>query len=381
MKALFVTTVNALEEEGNAKGGVQLCTAEYLTVFRAAGFEISAITFTPDQSFKTRVKRRLYPMPFQGLIPPSLASQVINEARKSDAQVIFLNQVDLAPLAKELRRCLGLNVKIVLLSHGLHSADILHNIRIETASFGRANAKRRDLLWLARHLTAENDQRRFMDHVFCLSEFEVGLERWIGSRSVSWLPRIVEPKPLAWQPTTGRFGFVGTLDHPPNAEGLNLFLKALVLHDVSARVRVVGGPIEAAQELSIKYPVVDYLGQLDDQQLAREAATWTCAVHPLFCYARGCSTKLATYLAWQIPVVTTPQGSRGYSWKEGNIPQANDPNGLVKLALSMNKPEVVAAARMDLAKVAATSPTLHDVAQMVALSLADIIDGLKRNRA
>jgi len=237
------------------------------------------------------------------------------------------------------------------------------------------------LLWLSRHLAVESIQRQFIDHVFCLSEFEVGLERWIGSRSVSWLPRIVEIKPLAWQPNVGRFGFVGTLNHPPNAEGLNLFLKALVLHDVSARVRVVGGPIEAAQELSIKYPVVDYLGQLDDQQLAREAATWTCAVHPLFCYARGCSTKLATYLAWQIPVVTTPQGSRGYSWKEGNIPQANDPNGLVKLALSMNKPEVVAAARMDLAKVAATSPTLHDVAQMVALSLADIIDGLKRNRA
>jgi hypothetical protein len=381
MKALFVTTVNALGAEGSAKGGVQVCTAEYLTVLCAAGFEISTITFTPDQRLQTRVKRRLCPMPYQGLIPPSLAVRVVDEIKRTGAQVVFLNLVDLAPLAGEVRQLNGTNFKIILLSHGLHSADILHNLRIESSRLGCANTRRRDLLWLSRHLAVESIQRQFIDHVFCLSEFEVGLERWIGSRSVSWLPRIVEIKPLAWQPNVGRFGFVGTLNHPPNAEGLNLFLKALVLHDVSARVRVVGGPIEAAQELSIKYPVVDYLGQLDDQQLAREAATWTCAVHPLFCYARGCSTKLATYLAWQIPVVTTPQGSRGYSWKEGNIPQANDPNGLVKLALSMNKPEVVAAARMDLAKVAATSPTLHDVAQMVALSLADIIDGLKRNRA
>jgi hypothetical protein len=372
MKALFVTTANAMGVEGKPKGGVQLWTGENLAVLHAAGFQARTFTFTPDQRFLTRIKRRLRPKPYEGLLPPSLAQQIADEFNSSGAQVVFLNLTDLAPLAKALRQLLGSKIKIILLSHGLHSADILHNNRIKTSSQGRNSPNSRELLWMAGHLAAESDQRKYIDHVFCLAEFEVGLEHWIGAKSVSWLPRIVEANPMNWQPISGRFGFVGTLDHPPNAEGLYLFLQALAPHGTNARIRVVGGPVEAGKQFAANYPAVDYLGPLDDLQLAREAATWSCAIHPLFCYARGCSTKLAIYLAWQIPVVTTPEGCRGYSWRDGGIPQANDPKSLVELALMMNNPDEAAVARLNLRKAAATSPTLREVAQMVTLSLANI---------
>jgi hypothetical protein len=87
-------------------------------------------------------------------------------------------------------------------------------------------------------------------------------------------------------------------------------------------VRVVGGPQELGRWLADKYGTVDYLGTLDDAALAVEAATWNVFIHPIFCLPRGCSTKLAIGIAWQIPIVTTAEGRRGYLWDHGTMPEA-----------------------------------------------------------
>lgn len=368
-KALFVATANALGREGGTSGGVQLCTREYLRVLERAGFEISPMAYTTDRRFLARVTRRLFPRPFADLVPPSLLDEIVHEASKIEAHCVFLNMIDLAILAEGLKKALGPGVKIILCSHGLHSADILHNMRIRAAERG-ALPTRRDQLWLAGNLVQENIQRQYLDHIFTLAEFETGLERWLGAQSVSWLPRIVEPRPLDWQPHGDRFGFVGTLDHPANAEGLSLFLEALSRVKNSARVRVVGGPAKAGRELAARYSFVDYLGQLGDESVAEEARTWTCAVHPLFCYPRGCSTKLATYLSWQIPVVTTESGCRGYRWENGTIPQARTPDELARLALTLNDPAEAKRVRDEIIKVSASSPGLKDVAAMAAEHLS-----------
>ena len=67
------------------------------------------------------------------------------------------------------------------------------------------------------------------------------------------------------------------------------------------------------------------LGPLDDADLRGEAGSWNCFINPLFCLSRGCSTKLATALSWEIPVVTTSFGRRGYVWNDGTLSLAERP--------------------------------------------------------
>jgi len=44
----------------------------------------------------------------------------------------------------------------------------------------------------------------------------------------------------------------------------------------------------------------------------------------------GFSTKLTIALGWQILIVTTTMGTRGYVWKEGNMPIADKPELLAR---------------------------------------------------
>jgi hypothetical protein len=218
---------------------------------------------------------------------------------------------------------------------------------------------------LGRQLVEESAQRRYIDHVICLNPFEAQIERWLGTRSVSWLPRTIPDRvPLNWSPVHGRLGFVGTLDHPPNRDGLIQFLEALeTLAPAGIEVRVVGGPPAAGAGLAKRFRLVRYLGALTDEALDKEASTWTCLVHPLFCYARGCSTKLAVALSWQIPVLTTPQGCRGYTWREGSLPVADTPEAFARLALRLADPEPTA--QKEVAVIVRSAPTLNDVAALV----------------
>lgn len=373
MRSLFVTASIALGSKDKPNGGVQICTHEYLAVLRKAGFEISVLEFEGDQRLTNRLVRKLWRRPYHNFLPPDLGEKVAAAVVAEKAEVVFLNLIDVAPLAKEIRQQLGPKVKIILLSHGLGCADILHDIRISSLDTGTVGASPRELRWLAGHLIEECDQRKYIDHVFCLSEFDVGLERWVGTRSVSWLPRIVPVHSLLWKPVYGRVGFVGTLDHSPNWEGILLFLRAIERSDAKdIRVRIVGGPERRGLEVARQFTSVDYLGPMDDRGLETEAATWMCAIHPLFCYSRGCSTKLAILLGWRIPVLTTPQGCRGYSWIHGEIPLAEGPEALVELAAQMKVEKRRVAIRNEIVRAADSSPTLDEVANKVRVDLSSL---------
>ena len=164
-------------------------------------------------------------------------------------------------------------------------------------------------------LLAEAEVRTHVDIVCTLSPFDEDLEKWMGTRHAAWLPRVVKSNPLPWRPFGRRLGFVGTLDHSPNLEGLVAVLEALGERELAPfNVRVIGGPSEVGAWLAARHACVDYLGAIDDTALAHEAATWSAFLNPIFCQARGCSTKLAMALGWEIPIVTTPQGRRGYVW-------------------------------------------------------------------
>jgi glycosyltransferase involved in cell wall biosynthesis len=196
----------------------------------------------------------------------------------------------------------------------------------------------------------------------------------LGAKNVTWLPRTIPANPLPWSPHSSRLGFVGTVDHSPNREGLILFLEAFEkIAPDSVRLRLVGGPETAAKAIAERFPLVEYLGRLSNEELEKEASTWSCFVHPLFCYSRGCSTKLAIALGWQIPVITTPAGCRGYTWHQGNLPLAETPESLAELALKMLVPEVANTTQQEISAIVSSAPTLNDVAAKVesCLSLMD----------
>jgi hypothetical protein len=359
--ALFVSPSPVLRFRGRM-GGVQICTREYMGTLREAGFTLRVVPYGPDQRLVTRIRKVLWPRPYTHALPPGLENEIVAQAQ-AGAEHIFLNLVDLAPLAGRLKARLGSRCRIVLLSHGLESVDYLHFLRAREPGGRFQGLTASGLATLARKLVAECEHRQHLDQVICLAPFEAEIERWLGARRVEWLPRTIPQQPVKWQPRGDRIGYVGTLDHPPNTEGLLLFLRALgPIRPKSLRVRLVGGPPRRGEEVARQFPFVDYLGALDDGPLHEEVATWNCFVHPMFCYARGCSTKLAVALGWVIPVVTTASGCRGYVWRDGDLSLAETPGEVAELSVRMLNSELAARARAAVVEVVRSSPTLSEVA-------------------
>jgi glycosyltransferase involved in cell wall biosynthesis len=270
----------------------------------------------------------------------------------------------LAPLAREVRQLSPCHCKIVVLSHGLESTDLLHLIRLRRRFPLSGRVRPTPAIALGQAILCENASRANVDLVCALSPLDAHLEQWIGADHVVWLPRVVEPATLDWQPIGTRLGFVGTLDHAPNLEGLVEVLERLSSReDIGGlRVRVIGGPVVTGRWLVRNYPLADYLGPLDDSELREEARTWNGFMHPIFCYPRGCSTKLATAIAWGIPIVTTPQGHRGYTWKDGSLLLAETPEDFASVCVELLDRRRAEEARQNVVQVAASSPRKNDVA-------------------
>lgn len=364
--ALFVHMKGALDHEG---GGVQHCTREYYEVLERAGFRLRSVEIQPDMRLLTRIRRNLFVRPYRHLFHPGLARDALAQAGLDEARFVFLNQAALRSLATLIRPDLAATQSIVLLSHGLASVDYLHALRIGAGPADR-RTRRRDQLRLARQLLEEARQAPHLDHVICLTPIEVEVERWLGARSISHVPRTIREPALDWDPVGGRIGFVGTLDHPPNREGLLALLERLEASgDRSVRVRVVGSPAGAGRELERRFAAVDYLGRLSDEELRREASGWSCFLHPVFRYAMGASTKLAVAIGWELPIATTSMGCRGYQWGEGRMPVADDPDDFLALALRLSTPSEGAAAREEIRRIRRSSPTPADVAGQVARTL------------
>jgi glycosyltransferase involved in cell wall biosynthesis len=358
--------VSSARSVNNKTGAVSMCAHEYLRTLVAAGFRLQILTFDVDRRPLVRLRRKLWPQSYANMIPPYVAAEAAEAARQTGARFIFLHMTDTAPLAGPLRGLLGPDIQIAMLSHGTESVDYLHKLRNReevTAVFEPPPLRRTEL---ARQLCLETSQRQFIDHVFCLAPFEAEIERWLGAKAVTWLPRTIPMRPVVWNPQPGRVGFVGGLDHQPNLEGLLRFARAL---DGTApdelRLRVIGGPEKVGRTFAQQFRHIEYLGPLSDEELEADAATWNCFVNPMFCYPRGCSTKLAVGLGWQIPVLTTPAGCRGYVWRAGQLPIADTAEGMARLAIGMLNRETAAAARREIQRVVETSPTLEEVAAKV----------------
>jgi hypothetical protein len=364
--AVFVSASYALEPEG---GGVQRCTREYAAVAKAAGFALQFASYPFDNRLITRMRRMLTPAPYRHLIPPSFLGDIVRKARDARAGWIFFNQIEAAPMASSLAFLRGEGVRFALFSHGVDSSDYLHEARIR-GEFGHgAPLSRRDASWLGRQLFTEMAQHRQFDVVFCLSENDRRIEQWLGGRAVHALPRVVEPRPLDWHPVPGRLGTVATLTHAPNYEGISLIGRALAPRSAGLTVRLVGSPTETGRRLAREFPFIDFLGPLSDAQFEAEARSWCAFVNPVFCYARGCSTKLAVPLDWHLPVATTRAGARGYAWDESLVPLVETPDELAGLAVRLADPVRAMEMRPSIAALVERSPSLADVAEQMRAAL------------
>jgi hypothetical protein len=354
MKALFVSHRNSLH---GARGGQQVCTLEYRDVLRAAGFELEELTYETPRDVGTRLRRRLRGRPYEGELPQNLASSIGQAAAGGGHAFIFCNLKDLIPSGPLIERG---QAKLVLLSHGLASVDQLHDNRIREGGWSS-----RSQLKLARQLQAESAGLPAFDHVFCLSPMEAEITRWLGARSVGWLPRVLRPDVLDFHPAGDRLGCVGTMDHPPNLEGMELFLRSLeATGRTNVRIRLVSRSSAICEDWSRRFRFVDYLGPLGEDEMREEASTWNAFLHPIFCHAMGCSTKLATGLEWGLPVVTSHAGARGYQLREVRLPLADSPDAMVQVALSMLDPLTFEEAGRAVRDLARRGPTIDQVAGM-----------------
>jgi hypothetical protein len=337
-----------------------------MRTLRAAQFDLELVAYETDKRPIVRIRRKMRPRPYADKVAPEVIDRIVSAAERTRSEFVFLNQVDLAPIACALKEKLRKRVRIVLLSHGLESVDYLHKMRSKNGIAAFANANRFERDTLARQLISEYMHRQHIDHVFCLAPFEVEIERWLGARNVSWLPRTISANRLRWSPVHARLGFVGTLDHAPNTEGLKLFASALgQVAGREIKLRVVGGPSKEAAKICDLLPMTEYLGALSNEELESEASTWNCFVNPIFCYARGCSTKLAVALGWGIPVISTPAGCRGYAWRDGTLSVAETPEGLARLAIQMLDPEYRLHAQREVLRVIDSAPTVMDVGRQI----------------
>jgi hypothetical protein len=286
-RGIFVSHAGYLID---SPGGVQQCTREYITTLRAAGIELHFCPYESDKRISTRLVKKLWPSRYFCVTEQGLIGRIKNMVEQTKSTFIFLNQAELASLAAPLRSLLLGDCKIVVLSHGLESTDLLHALR----AGGNLPVGLRGYFLgaplLGDTLLRESSYRSSLDLILCLSPLDVELERWLGARHVDWLPRTIASDPLRWDPYGNRIGFVGTLDHPPNIEGLSLFLESLsTKNSKGVQVRIAGGPDRIGRILVERFRSVEYLGALSHDALKEEASTWSCFAHPIFCSPRGCS--------------------------------------------------------------------------------------------
>ncbi len=348
-------------------GGNQVCSREYRDVLVEAGFDLQFVTHGTDRRLATRLKRKIFPSRYPQIIPEEFLANVQNACRHACPEFVFCNFTNYLPLASQLRASLPCKTKLILLSHGLVSVDDVHRERIARYPFANSHLKRLGPKIIGKAVLTEMKNLPFFDHVFCLSEFEVPICRWLGAPSVSWWPRTIpQGGELEWRPEGSRIGLVGTLDHPPNLEGVHLFCQAMAkIGGRVPRLRLVTRSKAVAAFLRQSYEFVDDLGPLETPgTLEAEAATWNAYVHPIFCLAMGCSTKLATGIGWGLPIISTEAGIRGYSWAEGNLLLAADADEMARLAIKIQDRKTADAAQTETMKVRSTAPTLAAVSQL-----------------
>lgn len=113
-----------------------------------------------------------------------------------------------------------------------------------------------------------------------------------------------------------RLGFIGVFKYPPNAEGIEWFLRRcwprIRASVPGACLRLIGDRGNGAPKES--RPGVDWLGPLAD--VTDEISTWSAMVVPIRLGAGMC-VKVAHGFSQKCPIISTSFGARGYGVVDG----------------------------------------------------------------
>ncbi len=326
--AVFLTHKESLYSE--ITGGVQLCSQEFHNIIQGTP-EINLkdyyIPYTKNifQRIQIRGGMENYSVFDINKEAPALLSHIT----QNNIGIVFINMATTVRFAKPIRQKFGDKVKIILLSHGNQSCDFLHLI---TKPFNKPSPfkKWRDKMRLGKLIVTEAEYRvQWLDGVVTLSETEKQIENWFGAKKTSFLPRKLYKDFLLRESVPGRIGFVGRLDHPPNYQGIVIFLEELAKREHSLQIRLVGAPPSFGMKIKKQFPFVEYLGELSDKDLEKEVTGWAFFLNPVWWYSTGASTKLARAISWGLPIITTTAGMRGYEWKKGSLLLADSPEDMV----------------------------------------------------
>ena len=140
-----------------------------------------------------------------------------------------------------------------------------------------------------------------------------------------------------------RIGFIGTLDYPPNADGLSWFItqvwQRIKEQCPSIRLRLVGsGTNKGLARLGTD---IDGLGYLADT--TAEIASWSMMVVPVF-VGGGTRVKISEGFSKKCPIVSTSLGAYGYDVRDGTelfIADAAQPFAAACLKLIQRPQEAV----------------------------------------
>jgi hypothetical protein len=332
-KAIFLTNKNELHSD--VTGGVQLCSQEFHNIIESdEEINLSDYYVPYTRDIIQRILVRCHFENYSVFDIKKESAALIDYISKENITVVFINMASTVRFAKPIKQKFGDGVKIVLLSHGNNSGDFLHLITKPIKKPFRLR-KWFSKVRLGRLISTEAEYRvNWLDSVVTLSETEKQIENWFGAKKTTFLPRLLYKDFLHRNPTPGRIGFVGRLDHPPNFQGVLILLAEMARQNTGLQFRLVGAPNAYGMKIKQQFPFVEYLGELSDQNLEKEVATWSFFLNPVWWYSTGASTKLGRAISWGLPIITTTAGMRGYEWRKGSLLVADTPGDMViKLTL------------------------------------------------
>lgn len=362
-KLIFVSDLDHIAAE--IPGGVQLCSAEYISLFQAAGYDVEHFSVSHTTSLLVRAKIKLGFDIYERYDFKRLFPLLLKKINNLGIRYVALNQVALVGFAPLLKKTFGSEIKIIVLSHGNESGDFLHEI-IRTCGPVNRVRRIRDIYRLGAMIYTESRAyTEVVDLLLSISETELQVNNWLGAKRSLFIPRIFKPEDIGRKPYPNRVGFVGSLNHKPNYDGILAVIEEMEgLGDNNVIFRIVGGPADIGRSLQERYSSVQYVGHLSDPEFRLEASTWALFLNPIFWYSRGASTKLAIGINWGIPVISTPPGNRGYRWEKGKITTVNSPFEMAETIVSItNDVHKIQALSEDVVRVASSGPDIEKLAQ------------------
>jgi glycosyltransferase involved in cell wall biosynthesis len=131
--------------------------------------------------------------------------------------------------------------------------------------------------------------------------------------------------------------FMGGVGYPPNGDALKFYLKSIhakIKEQIpNIKLLAIGADKKWLTSIGIDDPSIDPLGFVDDTR--PYLATATIGICPIR-YGSGTRIKIMTYMAADLPVVSTQKGAEGVAYTDGHdILMADEPENFATAILKL----------------------------------------------